>query len=281
MIWLALVMSAACIVLLVWQVQTGLGPALRRYREIYTQETSVRFSEVFLFVSPTRLWAWAVTASLVFGGLCLALTGSVIVAGGMVVVVVRLPHYLVRHLRRQRSVKFEQQLPAALLALSCALRSGAGLSTALSHVTAHSEAPLSQEFGLVLREQRLGVTFDRAWQHLRDRMPSEASALLVAALRVAFHTGGNLAETLEGIAYALRDQLRVHGKLRTLTAQGRLQAWIVGALPVLLLGALTVLEPDMMTLLWRTPIGWGVIAALCVFETAGVLMIRRIVNVEV
>jgi len=281
MIWMALTMSTACAVLLTWQVQVWMGPALRRYREVYTQDARIKLGEVFLFINPTQLLIAAVLLAVLTGGVILLLTNSVTLAGISAVFAARLPLYLMRRLRRRRLDRLERQLPAALLVLACALRSGAGMSTALRHVTDHSEAPLSQEFGLLLREQRMGVAFDLALDHLRDRVPSEATSLLVAALRIAFHTGGNLAETLEGMARTLRERLQLRGKVQSLTAQGRLQAWVVGALPLLLLGALTYIEPDTMAMLWHTSIGWGVLAVLLGLETTGMLLIRRIVNIDI
>src|SRR5690606_28683828 len=155
------------------------------------------------------------------------------------------------------------------------------VTTALRHIVDHSEAPLAQEFGLMLREQRLGVSFDTALANLSGRVPSEASALVAAALRVAAHTGGNLAETLDGIARTLRERLQLQGKVRALTAQGRLQAWIMGGLPLLLMWVLDRMEPDAMAVLWHTPPGWAVLAVMAVLETAGVVLIRRIVDIDI
>ena len=99
-------------------------------------------------------------------------------------------------------------------------------------------------------------------------------------MRIAAQTGGNLAEALESIAQTLRAQLQLQAKLRALTSQGRLQAWIVGALPLLLLAVLDRLEPEIMRLLWHTPMGWGVLAIIAVLETAGVVLIRRIIRID-
>lgn len=280
MIGLALAMAMVCAVLLAWQILFWIGPALRRYRAIYTQNTSMQLSEVFLFIDPMRLLTWAMLLACICGGLVFALTASVIAAGVIAMLSARLPRYLVSRFRHRRLAMFERQLPAALLALACALKSGASMSTAWRHVTDHSEAPLAQEFGLVSREQRMGVALEQALERLRDRVPSEACSLIVAALRVASQSGGNVAETLESIARTLRERIQLQGKLQTLTAQGRLQAWIVGALPVLLLAALSYLEPDMMAVLWHTPVGWGVLMLLCVLEIAGMALIRRIVNID-
>ncbi|MNI66523.1 Bacterial type II secretion system protein F domain protein [compost metagenome] len=186
----------------------------------------------------------------------------------------------VEMLRRRRARRFEQQLPMALLMLASALRAGVALPTSLRHVVEQSGAPLAQEFGLMLREQRLGVPWDTALGNLQSRMPADSTSLVVAAMRIAAQTGGNLAEALESIAQTLRARLQLQAKLQALTSQGRLQAWIVGALPLVLLAVLNELEPEIMGLLWHTPMGWGVLAMVAVLETAGVLLIRHIVRIE-
>lgn len=177
---------------------------------------------------------------------------------------------------RRRASMFERQLSVALPMLSSSLRAGAALNTALRHLAENGEAPLSQELGLLLREQRLGIPWDEALARLEQRVPSEATALTAAALRIATRSGGNLAEALDRIADTLRARSQLQARLRALTSQGRMQAWIVGALPVLLLAVLYLLEPAIMNLLWRTPAGWGVLALLAALETAGVVLIRRI-----
>ena len=129
-------------------------------------------------------------------------------------------------------------------------------------------------------EQRLGIPWDEALARLEQRVPSEATALTAAALRIATRSGGNLAEALDRIADTLRARSQLQARLRALTSQGRMQAWIVGALPVLLLAVLYLLEPAIMNLLWRTPAGWGVLALLAALETAGVVLIRRIARID-
>ena len=118
----------------------------------------------------------------------------------------------------------------------------------------------------MLREQRLRVSFDAALHNLKERTPSQSSALVVAALPVASQTEGNLAETLEGIANILRTRLQLQGKVKALTAQGKMQAWIVGFLSMALAIALDKLEPESMSVLWRTPLGWGVLAIVIDLE---------------
>jgi tight adherence protein B len=280
-IWLAAGGAMVCAVVLAWRAQGWFAPALRRYREVYTQEAGLRLSEVFLFIDPAQLWAGAVACAALAAALAFSLTGSGVAAALGAALASRVPRALVDALRRRRARRFEQQLPMALLMLASALRAGVALATGLRHVVEQSGAPLAQEFGLMLREQRMGVPWDTALGNLHGRMPADSTSLVVAAMRSAAQTGGNLAEALESIAHTLRARLQLQAKLLALTSQGRLQAWIVGALPVALLGVLDRLEPEIMGLLWRTPMGWSVLAVVAVLEVAGVLLIRRIIRIDI
>jgi tight adherence protein B len=280
-IWLAAGGAMVCAVVLAWRAQGWFAPALRRYREVYTQEAGLRLSEVFLFIDPAQLWAGAVACAALAAALAFSLTGSGVAAALGAALASRVPRALVDALRRRRARRFEQQLPMALLMLASALRAGVALATGLRHVVEQSGAPLAQEFGLMLREQRMGVPWDTALGNLHGRMPADSTSLVVAAMRTAAQTGGNLAEALESIAHTLRARLQLQAKLLALTSQGRLQAWIVGALPVALLGVLDRLEPEIMGLLWRTPMGWSVLAVVAVLEVAGVLLIRRIIRIDI
>lgn len=281
MIWLAASAAMCCVALLAWHAQLWFAPALRKYRELYTQDAGVRLSEVFLFIDPAQLWVAAVACAGGMAALVFSVTASAVAAALSGGVASRAPRMMVDVLRRRRACRFEQQLPMALLMLASALRAGVALPTGLRHVVEQSGAPLAQEFGLMLREQRLGVTWDAALENLQQRMPADSTALVVAAMRIAAQTGGNLAEALESIAQTLRARLQLQAKLQALTSQGRLQAWIVGALPLVLLAVLDQLEPDVMGLLWHTPMGWGVLAIVGVLETAGVLLIRRIIRIDI
>ncbi|WP_341647514.1 type II secretion system F family protein [Thauera humireducens] len=134
---------------------------------------------------------------------------------------------------------------------------------------------------LLQHEQRLGVSLDDALESLALRIPAQPVKLMVSAMRIAHETGGGLAETLERTANTLRSQHAMELKIRALTAQGKLQAWVVGLLPLFLLWVLSRMEPDAMALLWTTRLGWGVLAAVLVMEFIGVLLIRRIVAIDV
>jgi tight adherence protein B len=141
--------------------------------------------------------------------------------------------------------------------------------------------PLSQEFELFLREQRLGVAFEQALDNLEGRIPLEDMALFGSAMRVSRETGGNLAETLERLADTLRQKLTIEGKIRALTAQGKLQGIIVGLLPFALMFVLIKMEPEAMSKLFTTWYGLAVIGFIVVMEIVGGLIIKKIVTIDI
>lgn len=173
----ALAMSVICAVLLVWSIQQWFGPSVNQYRERYALEVRAKLSEVFLFINPLQLWLWTLMLSIVFSGFVFALSGSLLLSVIGIIVAVQLPTFSIEWLHRRRLKRFEYQLPAGLLSLASTIRVGIGLSTAFQHIVENSEAPLSQELSLVLREQRLGISFNTALANLRTRIPSESCAL--------------------------------------------------------------------------------------------------------
>lgn len=252
-----------------------------RYRNTYTHEAGHSLAELFLFIDPAQLWTLAGLLAFMLFALTQWLSGSLVLALLVSLVSLKAPRQGLRYLHRRRLRRFDTQLPEMLQALSYALRAGASLPVALRRLMIHTPAPLSQEMGLVLREQRIGVPLDTALRALSVRIPTRATVLMVAALRTALATGGNLAQMLERMAALLRARNELGLRVKTLTAQGRMQAWIVGALPVLLALALQCLEPQAMALLWHTPPGWAAIAVMVTLESVGFWMIRRIVDIRV
>jgi len=133
----------------------------------------------------------------------------------------------------------------------------------------------------MLREQRIGVTLEQSLSNLGHRVPTQTTVLVVSAMRIATETGGGLAETLERTAGTIRSRLQMEGKIRALTAQGKLQAWVVGLLPVGLGAVLAKMEPAAMDMLWHSTTGWIALAVLVVLETMGVFVIRKIIHIDV
>ena len=159
---------------------------------------------MFIFVDPTQLLllpdggAGAGAARLWF------LFDSVVLVVGAAVAITLAEKFVVNRLRKNRLTQFERQLPDSLLMVSGSMRAGASLIVAMESMIKEQKPPLSQEFELMLREQRLGVDFDTAMKNMEQRLPLQDFILVVAALRISREVGGNLAEILETLAETLR-----------------------------------------------------------------------------
>ena len=199
----------------------------------------------------------------------------------VLLVVIVAPTWVYRLLKQRRRRALEPQLAEAASAMASSLRSGLAFGQALEQVVKHQPAPISQEFALVLREQRLGVPIDKALQGFAARVDLPDARMLVTTLAIARELGGGLAEALERYARMVRRRLALENRIRALTAQGKLQGWIMGALPVGLAAVLWWLNPKEMNQLVESPAGWSVIAVLLVLEWVGFLLIRRIVQIRV
>jgi tight adherence protein B len=267
--------------LLVWFAIDIGTDTMARYRATFTEKARFQAQEFFLFIDPHKLFFINLTVMVIVTLGVWLITQSLLVALTMLVVLIAMPRFIYKWMKHKRLLTFEEQLPDALMMLSGALRAGLGINTALVQVTSESPAPLGQEFSLMLREQRLGLSLDQSLGNLARRVPTPTTALVVSAMKIANETGGGLAETLERTAHTIRSRLQMEGKIRALTSQGKLQAWVVGALPLFLMMVLNTMEPEKMALLWTTRIGWGALIIIAVMEVTGIVLIRKIVSIDV
>lgn len=273
--------AAIAAALLAWLTMDVGMRGMARYRSRFTEKTRFQAREFFLFVDPRQLFMLNLSAMAVVGCLVWIITRSVLVAVPAFLAMALAPRLLYAWLRGRRMHRFESQLPDALMMLSGGMRAGVGLSSAIAQLVAEAPAPLGQEFSLLLREQKMGVTLEQSLNNLARRMPTQTTSLVVSAMHIATETGGGLAETLERTAATIRSRLQMEGKIGALTAQGKLQAWVVGLLPVALMLILDQMEPDAMALLWNSRPGWAALAVMSFMEFLGVYMIRKIVAIDV
>lgn len=277
-ITLVVALSAA---MLAWFAVDLATHTMTQYRAEFTEKAKFQAQEFFLFIDPKKLFVANLALMLLGALLVWVLTGALALAAPTFFVLGLFPRILYAGLRKRRLKKFESQLPDALMMISGGLRAGSSLSSATQQLVAEAQNPLAQEFSLMLREQRLGVTVEQSLNNLARRVPTQTTTLVVSAMRIANETGGGLAETLERTSHTIRSRLQMEGKIEALTAQGKLQAWVVGALPVMLMLVLNKMEPEAMGMIWHTPIGWATLVVLAFLEFMGVYLIRKITAIDV
>jgi tight adherence protein B len=255
--------------------------AYTSYQRRFTQVARNRLEEAFIFTDPKKLFLLTIVGTVVIPPLLWFLTGSVLMPVVLAVLAIVLPRLALGVIHKRRRLKIVQQLPDLLLMLGSSLRAGTSLQIALDLAIRETPAPLSQELGVIVREQRIGLALEDALETMATRLKLEEVDLVVAAMTIARDVGGNLAETLDQLARTLRAKAVMEGKIRALTSQGKLQGLIVGLLPIFLMLVLSRMQHDAMMPLFHSLIGWAVLGVIGILEVIGFLMIRKIVSIDV
>lgn len=264
-----------------WLFFLQMHEKLSYYKEIVSEMTTNKFSELFLFIDVSRYFYYYVGAVLIFPVIITELSGDISLGVLSFVAVLFSPYLILKFLIKKRLKKFEQQLPDALIMIAGSIRSGASLPIALDSLVKESSPPLSQEFSLLVRERKLGLNMDTALENMERRLPLEDLSMFLSAVRISREIGGNLAETLESLAETLRRKLVMEGKIDSLTAQGKLQGIVMSSLPIFLMIALLKLEPAAMGMMFTTKIGWVVLVMIFLMQILGFLAIRKITEIDV
>ncbi|HZO23501.1 MAG TPA: type II secretion system F family protein [Steroidobacteraceae bacterium] len=251
------------------------------YRQRFTEAARSRLEEAFVFVDPGKLFGLTMLCTAVIPLLLWFLNGGLVLPVLAAVVINVAPRFYLRWKNQRRRLQIVTQLPDVLRMLGSSLRAGTSLQIALDIAIRETPAPLSQELGVVVREQRLGLALEDALDSMAARLKLEEVELVVAAMTIAREVGGNLAETLDQLATTLRAKATMEGKIRSLTSQGKLQGWIVGSLPLFLMLVLSYMQHDAMKPLFHTLIGWLVLVLIGILEMVGFAMIRKIVTIDV
>lgn len=252
-----------------------------RYRETFTEQASFSLADMFLFLDTRNLWNINMAAFVAVPILLWFATHNIVLVIVALALLAILPKKLYAWLRQRRIDKIQQQLPDGLMMVAGSMRAGLGFSSALESLARDTDPPLAQEFALVLREQRMGVKLEEALVHFNQRVPVQDVTLFVSAVGISREVGGNLAESLAALAATLRRRLIMEGKVKALTAQGRLQGIVMALMPVGLIGFLSLAYPTTMHDLYHTPLGWGIIGIAVVMEYLGYRMSLKIVTIDI
>lgn len=280
---LGLILAAALLTafLTIWLALQAVRTILKRQQSELETSSKTTLADMFIFIDPTKLFYYNVGALIVLPTLVWLFTNNPVFVTFAAVATLILPKYYIKSLSAKRLKRFEEQLPDALLMVSGAMRAGASLNVALESMIKEQKPPLSQEFELMLREQRLGMDFDAALVNMEKRNPIQDFSLVVSGLRISREVGGNLAEILESLAHTLREKATMEGKIRSLTAQGKMQGLIMSCLPLLMMAALNWIEPKAMGTMFTTLFGWATLTVILIMITIGYLFIRKITTIDV
>ena len=249
---------------------SGRGVAFWLEKQIAQAGSRQRPGEVILF-------------SMLFG--LVGLTLGQWVAGGPIAVIglffgLPLPLLVLKQRQRLRKNRFTQQLPDALELLINALKAGYSLQSAIEFAGRETAAPLGPELVRFHDESRLGIDVRTALVALQERIGTEDARMFVTSLLLQRETGGNLTELLSNIAALVRQRLAFRGQVETLTAEPKLSAYILTALPFVVAGAISVMSPGYMKPLLQTELGHTLIAYSLASMAIGFLIMMRIADLD-
>ena len=191
------------------------------------------------------------------------------------------PYILAIRARTARLIKIEEQLPEVADFLARAMRAGHSFTNVLQMVGTELPEPLSGEFRAVHEEINYGVPMNEALHNLADRIPLTDLRYLVIAVVIQRESGGNLAEILGNISHIIRERLKLLGKVRVLSAEGRMSAWILGLMPFCVMAFMTVVNTSYVSILWTDPTGIKMLWYGFGMIVIGVLWIRRLIHIRV
>ena len=234
-----------------------------------------------LHITPSRLMMFSFMAGMLGGLAASVLTVFIplMVISGLMCASVPFVH--VWYKRRKRFNSFLEQLPDALDLVARALSAGHAFSESLHMVSTEMPEPIATEFRKAYEEQNLGLSVKLALENLTQRIPLLDLKMCVVAVLIQRETGGNLAEILEKVSYTIRERFRILGDLKTLTTSSRMSAWLLCALPIGVALAVTFLNPDYMSVLWKDPRGHYLIAAAMFMQITGMLIVRKILKIQI
>lgn len=267
--------------LAMWAAAIFFESSFRDYEQRFVQSTSKTMSGMFIFMDPHKLFILNIAITVIFFLCGLILTRNILFLAIFGAVGFSLPRIWLWQIKKKRIEKFGEQLVDSLMVLSNGLRSGLSLVQSIEVLENEQDPPISQEFGLVLREVTLGVPIVEALKNLTQRIPNEDLMLMVASINIVIGTGGNLREIFDSMADVIRERSKIELKTKTLTSQGKLQGLVVGLLPLALGGIMFLMDPRMMNYMFKTAMGIFALAAMLALQVTGYLFIRKITTIEV
>lgn len=191
-----------------------------------------------------------------------------------------IPPILVSNARKKRADLFNKQLGEALIVMGNSIKGGFTFFQSMESVSEEMQPPISSEFAKVLREIHYGVSQEDSLKHMVERTQSKDLELLVSAVVTSTQVGSNLTEILDTISETIRDRIKIRQEINTLTAQGRISGLIIGALPIVLVLAIMVLNPEYYEGFFESNIGKLLIIISVLMEATGFLIIRKIIDIK-
>lgn len=191
-----------------------------------------------------------------------------------------IPYVVIAYFRNKRISKFEEQFPEAIELIARAMRAGHALTTGIKIAAEELPEPAGPEFRLLYERQNYGAQLSDALRAFADRIPTIDARFFVTAVLTQREAGGNLSEILDRLASVMRERFRIRREVRVRSAHGRITAYVLAAMPPALSVLMLLVNPQQMMLLATDPLGVRLVITAAVLQVIGVLLVRRIVDIQ-
>lgn len=250
-------------------------------RGVYERIVGKELYRLFLNVSPQEFVLIHLFVILAGAGVGVLMIGGVIgaIVGGVIGFL--LPRFWLKRQWKVRIRHVDEQVEEAMIYMANSFKANPSLPEAIADVTTAMSAPISQELNVLLREYKLGTPLDECLIRLQQRMPARNLELAISALLVGRTVGGDIPKILEDIGGTIRESYRLERVIDTQTAQGKMQAWVMGAMPAVVVGLFYLMDPELISPLFNTFLGYIIISIAIVLNLIGVVLILKIVNIRV
>jgi len=244
-------------------------------------ETEKQLDKIFIEVNRQNLVLWYTITPLVIGlsaFFILRSLGASLLAGLASFI---LPSIIIKNLREHRRSRFQSQLLDGIMVISSSLKGGLSLMQAIEVVVEEIPAPFSQEFGLVLRENKIGVPLEESLKHLHDRMRLEELDLVINSILVSKETGGDLTKVLARLSVTLRDNRKLKESIKTLTIQGKLQGIIMSFLPFIFVAWVLSFNRSHFDIMLSSETGRTLLITAGGLQLVGMFLIHKFSKIDV
>ena len=264
-----------------WTVYPAVEGYFLAWQRKRVERITPKLDRIFITIPYRKLLLLDVASPLSVGILAYILTHTfwMAVAAGFAGLVI--PNFIVKQLEASRKIKFATQLVDGLMLLSGSLKAGLSLLQAFEALVEEMPVPISQEFSLVVRENRMGIPLEECLYKFRQRMGSEELDMIVTAVLVARETGGDLTVIFSNLVMTIRERNRLLGRVKALCVQGKLQGRIMMVIPVIFAYGLYKINPSIFEVLLNDPQGRALLIYAAISEVIGAIMITRFSKIEI
>ena len=250
------------------------------FRTRYVGQTAKDLDLLYLEMEAEKFWVFTLLSMVLIGLVGLILNANILMMVGLMAIGFLIPRMVITILRRRRISKFNEQLVEVVELIANSLRVGFNFHQSMKMVVDEMPPPISQEFNLVLRQNRLGTPLHRALEKLNHRLKSEDLNVIVTAVNIAQTVGGDLSDIFTRITETIRKRNLSMRKMESLTTQGKLQGLILSLLPFVVFGILYAWDPSYLRPLFSCREGLTLITMVLALEAIGIFFIMRIVNLD-